>query len=60
MVQEVDEDNIISSCMIKQPDSVKFLRQERDRLTNELNITKHMSSESNSTLLELMEIILLG
>ena len=33
VVQEVDEDgNLTSSCMVRQPDSVKFLRQERDIL----------------------------
>lgn len=33
VVQEVDtENNLLSSVMIKQPESVKFLRQERDRL----------------------------
>jgi hypothetical protein len=36
VVQSVDEmGNLTSSCMIKQPDSVKFLRQERDKLVEE-------------------------
>jgi hypothetical protein len=38
VVQEVNENgSLLSSCMVKQPDSVKFLRQERDilKLKNE-------------------------
>ncbi|WP_434510530.1 hypothetical protein [Desulfitobacterium sp. AusDCA] len=37
VVQEVDENNnLTSSCMIKQPQSVVFLRQERDKLASAL------------------------
>ncbi|MBZ9637517.1 hypothetical protein [Clostridium sp. FP1] len=60
VVQEVDaKDNLTSSCMIRQPDSIKFLRQERDRLTIELTSTQSLLAESNATLLGLMETIIL-
>ncbi|WML35938.1 hypothetical protein [Clostridium sp. OS1-26] len=36
-VQEVNQDNILTlCCVIKQPESVKFLRKERDNLANAL------------------------
>lgn len=39
VVQDVDENNnLTSSCMIKQPESVKFLRQERDNLVQQLTV----------------------
>lgn len=51
VVQEVDVGgNLTSACMIKQPDSVKFLRRERDRLQAENTVLKEQTDTNTGAI----------
>ncbi|MBU3146849.1 hypothetical protein [Clostridium sp. CF012] len=57
VVQEVDANgNLTSSCMIKQPDSVKFLRQERDISKAENAILTSTQNDIQIAMTQLMGI----
>ncbi|MBU3146659.1 hypothetical protein [Clostridium sp. CF012] len=57
VVQSVDSANkLTSSCMIKQPDSVKFLRQERDILKAENIVLKSNQDSLQMAMAEMLGI----
>ena len=66
VVQEVDEDgNLTSSCMIKQPNSVKFLRQERDKFQEEniklktrVEVNEQVTADNSQSQQELLEMLI--